>query len=230
MAAEHDEEKLRRDMCRVLELMYNRRFIGGPAGNISARLGEDRFLMTPSAHFKQLLRPEQMIVIDADGGKVAETDGNRGLKPTSEVPMHLAAFLNRPDVGGVVHGHPNHCVALSAAGVEIRTQVLTEAMLFLGKIGHIPYATPTTPELGDRVAEHITRYDTLVLPYHGVIAVGADIWDACARLELIEQAAEINYLVRTCGGEVPLGEERIRGMLELRKQYGMDKPSDAELL
>jgi len=225
-----NEQQLRQDMCKVLDMMYRRKFIGGPAGNISVRLGEDRFMMSPSTHFKHLLKPEQMIIINSAGEKIEETAANRGLGPTSEVPMHLAAFLNRPDVGGVVHGHPNNCVALSAAGKEVRSQVLTEAMLFLGKIRHIPFATPTTQELGDKVAEHIVDYDSLVLPYHGTLTVGKTIWDAYALLELLEQAAEINCLVQSCGGEIPIGKDRIESMIELRKKYDMHKPSDLELL
>ena len=230
MTQQPDEQKLREDMCKVLDMMYRRKFIGGPAGNISVRLDEDRFMMSPSTHFKHLLKPEQMIIIDSTGKKIEETEANRGFGPTSEVPMHLAAFLSRPDVGGVVHGHPNNCVALSAAGKEIRSQVLTEAMLFLGKIKQIPFATPTTQELGDTVAEYIVDYDSLVLPYHGTLTVGRTIWDAYALMELLEQVAEINCLVHSCGGEVPIGNERIVLMIELRKKYGMQKPSDSEML
>ncbi|MCP4378885.1 MAG: class II aldolase/adducin family protein [bacterium] len=226
-----DELKLREDICQIAKMMYAREFIGGPAGNISARLDEDRFLLTPSTPFKQLLTPEQLIIIDSSGKKVGpHTDANRDLNPTSEVPMHLAAYHTRSDVGAVLHGHLSYCVALTAAGKTIRPQVMTEAMLFLGDIGVASYATPTTQELGDNVARVVVDHDCVILPYHGVIVASTDLWAAAAKMEVLEQAAQINCLVNQMGGEKPLDPEHIAGMLALRKKMGMDLPSDANLL
>jgi len=225
------ERKLREDICQVAKMMYAREFIGGPAGNISARLDEDRFLLTPSKPFKQLLTPEHLIIIDSTGVKVGpHTDANRDLTPTSEVPMHLAAYNNRPDVGAVLHGHPSYCVAMTAAGKTIRPHVLTEGMLFLGDIGVADYATPTTQELGDNVGKVVVDHDCVILPYHGVIVAGADLWTALAKLEVLEQTAQINCLVNQMGGEKPMPRENIEGMLALREKMGMNLPSDANLL
>jgi L-fuculose-phosphate aldolase len=225
------ERKLREDICRIAKMMYAREFIGGPAGNISARLDEDRFLLTPSVPFKQLLSPEQLIIIDSEGRKVGpHTDANRDLTPTSEVPMHLAAYNTRAEVGGVLHGHLSYCVALTAAGKTIRPQVLTEAMLFLGDIGVADYATPTTQQLGDNVAKVVVDHDCVILPYHGVIVAGRDVWAAAAKMEVLEQAAQINCLVNQIGGEKPLAREHIAGMLALREKMGMNLPSDTNLL
>jgi len=225
------ERKLREDICQVAKMMYAREFIGGPAGNISARLDEDRFLLTPSLPFKQLLTPEQLIIIDSTGAKVGpHTEANLDLGPTSEVPMHLAAYKMRPDVGGVLHGHLSYCVAMTAAGKTIRPHVLTEGMLFLGDIGVAKYATPTTQELGDNVAEIVVDHDCVVLPYHGVIVASTDIWAALAKMEVLEQTAQINCLVNQMGGEKPMPRENIAGMLELRKKMGMNLPSDENLL
>ena len=225
------ELKLRRDICQVAKMMYAREFIGGPAGNISARLDEDRFLLTPSIPFKQLLEPEQLIIIDSTGEKVGpHTDVNRDLTPTSEVPMHLAAYKTRPDVGAVLHGHLSYCVAMTAAGKTIRPHVLTEGMLFLGDIGVADYATPTTQALGDNVAKVVVDHDCVILPYHGVIVASTDLWAAAAKMEVLEQTAQINCLVNQMGGEKPMPREHIAGMLALREKMGMNLPSDANLL
>ncbi len=231
MSDASDERKSREDMCCIAAMMYAKRFLCGPAGNISARIGPERILMTPSVFFKQRLTPEQLIVVDMEGAKVEPiTDANRDLKPTSELPMHLAAYRERPDVGGVVHGHLSYCVALTVAGKEIRSQVLTEAMLFLGKIGVAEYATPTTGELGDAVARVVRGHDSVVLPYRGVIVAGRDMGDANAKREVLEQAAEINCLVNQMGGEIPLAKQHVEAMMKLREEMGMQMPGDSELL
>jgi L-fuculose-phosphate aldolase len=229
--ASTDLQKLREDICTIAGMMYAKELLCGPAGNISARIDDERILMTPSAYFKQRLAPEQLIVVNMQGKKVEPiTDASRDLGPTSEVPMHLAIYRERPDVRGVVHGHPSHCVALTVAGKEIRSQVLTEAMLFLGKVGIADYATPTTAELGDAVGRVVRKTDAVVLPYHGVIVAGKDVWDACAKIEVLEQAAQINCLVNQMGGEIPLAAENVRRMMELREKMGMSLPGDAELV
>ncbi|MCF7849453.1 MAG: class II aldolase/adducin family protein [Kiritimatiellales bacterium] len=226
-----NEQQLREDMCEIARMMAAKGFICGPAGNISARLGDDRYLLTPTMFFKQKLKPEQLIIINGQGEKVGpETDATREMKPTSEVPMHLGIYKTRPDIGGVVHAHPVNCVALTAAGKPFRPQVLTEGMLFLGAIGVAEYATPTTQELGDRVAETVVDHDCVVLPYHGVIVGGSDMWDALAKLEVLDQVAEICGKVNAMGGEVPLDRKHVAGMLELRKKYGMNRDSDCDLL
>ena len=225
------EYQLRKDMCEIAGMMYAKGFIGGPAGNISARLDEERFLMTPSIFFKHRLQPEQLIVVDGEGKKVGpETEATKGLNPTSEVPMHTTIYRKRPDVNGIVHAHPSCCVALTAAGKDIRPHVMTESMLFLGDIAVAEYATPTTVELGENVGKVVTDSDCVILPYHGAIVAGRDMWDACAKLEVLEQAAEICCLVNQMGGEKPLANEYVADMLRLRDKMGMSMPGDKNLL
>ena len=121
-------------------------------------------------------------------------------------------------------------VAMTAVGKTIRPHVLTEGMLFLGDIGVADYATPTTQELGDNVGKVVVDHDCVILPYHGVIVAGTDLWTALAKLEVLEQTAQINCLVNQMGGEKPMPRRNIEGMLALREKMGMNLPSDANLL
>jgi|TARA_R110001606_G_scaffold239361_1_gene387398 L-fuculose-phosphate aldolase len=222
-----NEKKLREDMCEIARMMYDKKLICGPAGNISARLDNGLFLITPSIFFKQKLTPDQLIIINEMGEKVgSETPVNRDLKPTSETVMHLQSYRLRPDVMGIVHAHPSHCVALTAAGKKVRSQVLTEAMLFLGEIGVAEYAMPTSEQLGENVAVVIKKHDCVVLPYHGVIVAGRDMWDAYAKLEVMEQAAEICCLVESMGGEKPLATKHVEDIMTLRSAWGLSVPDE----
>ena len=93
------EQALREEIVRVGRLMYERGLVVGADGNISARLDEVHVLCTPSGLCKGLMAPEQLIVIDMEGRKVGPgTSANRDLQPTSEVPMHLEVFRQRPDI------------------------------------------------------------------------------------------------------------------------------------
>jgi len=225
------EKRLREAICQVARMMYDREMLGGPAGNISARLDEETILLTPSKPFKQMLQPDEIIRINMQGQKVGpHTFANRDMRPTSEVPMHMAVYRSRPDVGGCVHGHPRHCIALTAAGRTIRPHVMTESVLFLGNIGTADYATPTTQELGDNVEQVVAQCDCVLLPYHGAIVAGRDVFDACSKLEVLELCAQINTTIASFGEEKPLANEHIEDILRLRQEMGMARESDSQLL
>ena len=80
------------------------------------------------------------------------------------------------------------------------------------------------------IAKVVVDHDCVILPYHGVIVAGRDVWAAAAKMEVLEQAAQINCLVNQMGGEKPLANEHIAGILALREKMGMNLPSDANLL
>ena len=225
------EEQIRKDICRVCQMMYDRQLIGGPAGNVSVRFSEELFLMTPSISFKQFLTPDQVIFVNGQGEKVGpHTAANRELKPTSETSLHLEVYRQRPDVNSVVHAHPSHCVALTTAGIPLRPQVLNEGMLFVGATPTARYGTPTTDELSESISDLVTEHDAVLLAYHGAITLGADIWKAYSRMEVLEQTAYIQILVHSLGGEVPLPKESLEKLIALRNKMGMGLSSDPELL
>lgn len=232
VSTQSQEQQLREDICRICELMYTRGIIVGPSGNVSARMSDGRILLTPGGLMKNRMAPDQLIVIDMNGELAGpQTEASRGLKPSSELPLHLEVYRNRPDVGGVVHAHPSSCVALSNMGISVDTRVLTEGMLFLGVVATARYGTPTTTELSDSVVDLIPSHDAVILPYHGSITVGEDVWKAYSRMEVLEQVASIQCTMASMSGErKPLGRENIEKMIELRKVFKHELPSDSHLL
>ena len=103
---ETNERQLRAEIVRIGQLMHARGLLCGFEGNLSVRLDDERLLMTASGLHKGLMREEQLLVVDLDGRIVVQSEGTHGLRPTSELPMHLEAYRQRPDVRAVVHAHP----------------------------------------------------------------------------------------------------------------------------
>jgi L-fuculose-phosphate aldolase len=88
----------------------------GSGGNLSGRLPDgEGFLITPSGYSLAELTPEQLSVVGLDGS-IAEGQ----LKPSSEWPMHAAAYNARPDAEYVFHLHPPLSTTLHAIGQPIR--------------------------------------------------------------------------------------------------------------
>lgn len=216
------EHALRAEMVQIARLMYQQGYISGGEGNLSLRLGPDRILITPSGLPKGLLEPAHLLVVNARGERVdLPNPANMQLKPTSELPMHLEALAQRPDVNAVIHAHPPHAVALSIADVPIADDLVPEVVVFLDRIPVTPYATPSSAENADAIRRVIRDYDALVLQRHGSLTVGSDLRQAFMRLETVESAARIAWLVALLGVERPLSAAQLDKLLQQRVALGL---------
>jgi len=223
------EQALREEIVRVGRLMYERGLVVGADGNISARLDEVHVLCTPSGLCKGLMAPEQLIVIDMEGRKVGPgTSANRDLQPTSEVPMHLEVFRQRPDIDGVVHAHPPITVALSIAGVSLADCMLPEVIVNLGLVPTTEYATPASEENVRAIRDLIVKHDGIILQRHGTLTVGRTPWEAYMRLESLEQVARITLILQQLGRGEPLPPEHVEKLLEQRQKMGLAHPGEEE--
>jgi L-fuculose-phosphate aldolase len=223
------EQALREEIVRVGRLMYERGLVVGIDGNISARLDQDHVLCTPSGLCKGMMTPEQLIVIDMQGQKVGPgTSANQDLQPTSEVPMHLEAYGQRPDIGGVVHAHPPITVALSIAGVSLADCMLPEVIVNLGLVPTTEYATPASQENVRAIRDLIANHDGMILQRHGTLTVGHTPWEAYLRLESLEQVARITLILQQLGRGEPLPPEYVEKLLEQRRMMGLAHPGEEE--
>jgi L-fuculose-phosphate aldolase len=224
-----DEASLRGLICHIGRLMHQARYIDGASGNVSARLDSQHILATPSGLAKGFLQPDQLIVLDLEGNKVgAATDSNRNLRPTSEILMHLECYRQRADVHGVVHAHPATAVALTIAGVSLRTCVIPEAIVTLGLVPTAVYSTPSSAENRDAIRALVPYHDAIMLAYHGSLTVGTDVWQAYMRLETLEHTAIILHRAAQLGPITPLSPEQVIKLLEMRRQLGYWRPGDEE--
>lgn len=209
--------------------MHQFQYIDSVSGNISARLDNDRILTTPSGLAKGFMEPEQLVIVNLAGEKQPpHTDANLHLKPTSELPMHLEVYKQRPDVNGVVHAHPPVAVALTLAGISLQRCIIPEAIIVLGLVPTTPYATPSGQENRDAIAHLIQQHDAILLSHHGSLTVAADLWGAYLRLESLEHVAKIIAQAEQLGGVAELPPHQVRKLLETRRAQGLWRDGDEE--
>jgi L-fuculose-phosphate aldolase len=208
-----DEELgLRAAMVRVARLASEQGLLCSSDGNLSARLGEARFLVTPSGCYKAAMEPGDLIVVDG-GGKVLK--GKPGARPSTEVLMHLEAYRQRPAVNAVLHAHPPYATALTLVEVPYPVDILPEVLIALGDVPTAPYATPGTPELAASIRELIRTHDSVLLSHHGSLNVGRTLDDTLIALERLEHAARTYCIARTLGPIVPLDAAELGRLREL---------------
>ncbi|PYP35098.1 MAG: class II aldolase family protein [Gemmatimonadetes bacterium] len=191
-------------MAQCCRQLAARGLIAGQDGNLSVRLERDRALVTPSGAIKGLVQPGDMVEVDLQGRK-RRGRGN----PTSELDLHLRILNRRPDVGAVVHAHPPVATAFGVAGEGLRILVLPELTQLCGEVPLVPYGTPGTPELADRLEPHLAGHDAWLLANHGAVTVGPTLDVAWIRMESLEHAARIIFAARALGRVNELSPEAV---------------------
>ena len=224
------ECELRELLCQVGRLMYRQGYVDGAAGNISVRLADDRFLMSPSGLATGFLKAEQLIVVNSAGERVGQpTEANANLRPTSESAMHLECYRQRDDVNAVVHAHPPTAVALTLVGFDFRQCIIPEMVVLLGMVPTAPYSTPSSQENSDAITNLIREHDAIMLSNHGSLTVAKSLWDAYLMLESLEHGATILHRALQLSGDLnPIPTEQIAKLVAYREQFGLLRPGDRE--
>ncbi len=219
-----EETRLRSALCRVGALAYERGFLAGADGNLSARLADGSLLVTPTGAMKGFLQPHHIAHVDADGGPLDD-----GPRASSEIGIHLVSYRERPDMRAVVHAHPPHAVALSIAGVDQMLPVIPEIVVTIGGVPTTPYATPGTDELPESIRAVVRCSDTLIMKNHGAVTLGSNLMDAYKKLDMVEHTARILYLAHTVrGGLEPLPADAVEKLLATRASLGIETTNTLE--
>jgi L-fuculose-phosphate aldolase len=178
-------------------------------GNLSARLGPDRFLITATGVPKGELTPEDLVVVDAQG----RPEG--GSRPSLEVGLHLAVYRLRPDVQAVVHAHPPTALGFALAGRDLTRPLVPEVVVHLGSVPLAPYAMPGSPELEASIASLVPDHQGILLANHGAITLGTSVRQALHRMETLEHLARITLVADVLGGPRPLSAPQVEALLAL---------------
>ena len=214
------EEQIRADIVEAGRRLYARAYVAANDGNISARLDDKRLITTPKSVSKGFMTPDMMVIVDYDGKKIA---GER--EASTELPMHLEIYRNRPDANAVVHAHPPLATGFAVAGIPLTRAVLAEVIITLGSIPIAAYGTPSTAELPDAVRKYIKAHDGMLLANHGAVTCGPDVMGAYYKMETIEHFAKISLVARMLGGENLISRDEVERLQGLRGFYGIPAPA-----
>lgn len=183
-----DENALREEICTVGRLLYGRGYTVGSAGNISARL-DDGWLITPTDACLGRMQPEAIAKVNLAGEWVS------GDKPSKTLALHRQVYDRNPSVGGVVHTHSTHLVALTLAGVwhvdDILPPITPYQVMKVGHIPLVPYARPGSPKVAERVAELANSVRGVMLERLGPVIWESSVAKACYALEELEETARL---------------------------------------
>ena len=195
-------EELKKQVYEANMLLPAYKLITFTWGNVS---GIDRekglFVIKPSGVEYELLKPEDMVVLDLDG-KVVEGD----YRPSSDTATHLEIYKAFPEVGGVVHTHSSYATSWAQSGRSIPCYGTTHADYFYGDI---PCLRCLNADEIEEAYEENTGHlivnefgarniDPMAMPAvlcknHGVFTWGKDAFEAVHNAVVLEEAAFMNF-------------------------------------
>lgn len=182
------ESALREEICDIGRLLYGRGYTVGSAGNISARL-DDGWLITPTDACLGRLDPAHIAKVNLAGEWVS------GDKPSKTLALHRQVYDRNPGVGGVVHTHSTHLVALTLAGVWqpdcILPPITPYQVMKVGPIPLINYERPGSPRVADQVALLANSVRGVMLERLGPVIWESSVAKAAYALEELEETARL---------------------------------------
>ena len=198
-----NEPQARESICRVGRSLFDRGYVHATAGNVSVRLDDGGYVMTPTDACLGFLDSARLARLDAEGRPMS------GDRPSKTLSLHLSIYSAArrfdPDTACVIHTHSRHCVALSlASAADELLPAITP--YFVMKVGHVPlvaYHRPGDPVVAHAVAAAIERYGSAGAPLRAVMLsrLGPNVWHdtpdaAMAVLEELEETARLVCMAR----------------------------------
>ncbi len=200
-----DETRLRDEICRIGRSLFDRGLTAGSSGNISARLPDGGWLMTPTNASLGALDPARLALFDAAGRFVS------GDVPTKEAFLHFSMYGERAEAGAVVHLHSSHSTAVSLLADVDPDDVLPALTAYyvmrVGRLPLVPYFAPGDPDLAHAVRALAGRHHAVLLANHGPVVAGRSLADAQYATEELEETAKL-FLMLAGRAIRPLTDEQ----------------------
>jgi 3-dehydro-4-phosphotetronate decarboxylase len=212
--------ELRDEICRVGKSLFDRGYVHATAGNISVKLDDASFLITPTDACLGFLDPARLAHVGADG---VQRSGDAASKTLA---LHRRIYDSAPDTRCVIHTHSTHLVALTLQGVWSEGDIVPPITpYYVMKVGHVPliaYHRPGDPAVAELVAERIAQSALQGTPIRAVMLdrLGPNVWHTspAAAMAVLEELEETARLWLTCAPRpTPLTGAQID---DLRRVFG----------
>ncbi|MDD7355048.1 MAG: class II aldolase/adducin family protein [Oscillospiraceae bacterium] len=162
-------------------------------GNVSCRVDDNSFVITPSGRSYETLTPDEIVLVKIDD---LSYDGD--VKPSSEKGIHAQAYKLRPEINFVIHTHQMNASAISFLGSDINCVPAESRDIIGSDIPVASYGLPGTGKLKKGVTEALERSNSkaAIMAHHGAVCLGVDYEDAFKVASELEKVCE-GYLKNT---------------------------------
>jgi ribulose-5-phosphate 4-epimerase/fuculose-1-phosphate aldolase len=189
-----EDSRIRDEICKVGASLFDRGLTAGSSGNISVRLEDGGWLMTPTNISLGALDPARLSRLDAAGRLMS------GDTPTKEAFLHLSMYGERKDAAAVVHLHSSHATAVSILRDVDPNDVLPALTAYyvmrVGRLPLVPYFAPGDPDLAHAVRALASTHHAVLLANHGPVVAGTSLANAQYATEELEETAKLFLMLQ----------------------------------
>lgn len=211
-------EKEREQVIEYSLKLLSEGLTNGTAGNVSIFNREKGLVaISPTGVSYSELTPEMISIVDLDG-KLIE-----GLKPSSELEMHMILYRNREDVNAVIHTHPVYTTVLACLRQDLPAIDYMIAVTGATKVKCAEYASYGTKELAENAYKAMGSSLAVILANHGLTTAGKDIANALNITVQVEYISNLYIKAKNIGEPIVLPDNEMNSMLERFKTYGQIK-------
>src|SRR5487761_257647 len=208
---------LKEEILRVGRKLWERQYVDGNGGNISARISPHYVVCTPTLCSKGDLCREDLSLVDLDNYQIC---GDR--PQTSEILLHLEIYKAVPAAKAVIHCHPPYATAHAVAGVIPQGNLVPEQEVFVGPVALAPYETPGTQAFAETILPYVKKHNTILLANHGIVCWADTVAHAEWYAEVIDTYCKTIMLatqLKTPLKEIP--PEKIADLLSIKRKLGL---------
>lgn len=152
-------------------------------GNVSCRIDENCFAITPSGRDYLSLTPEEIVVV-----YIEDLSYEGDIKPSSEKGIHAACYKLRPDCNFVIHTHQLAASLYGIPGLDCVVSTAPGRTVLRDTVPLASYGLPGTGKLRKGVIEAIERSNSkaVLMHHHGALCMGSDLEDAFVVAQTLE--------------------------------------------
>ena len=172
---------------RVGRDLYATGLVSSHGGNMSVRRGEGVLITTHGSRLGHLSQAD-LVEMTPDSAPAAE--------PSVDLALHGAIYAAVPQALAVVHAHPRHAITLSLVSNEIRPRD-AEGRHYLTLVPVVAGDGDVAADLAAALRQH----QIAVVAGHGSYALGEDLWQALQCTSVLEESAQVLWLLRVFTGE-----------------------------
>jgi ribulose-5-phosphate 4-epimerase/fuculose-1-phosphate aldolase len=188
------DTRTRDEMVRFSRSLFERGLTPGSSGNISVRLADGGWLVTPTNASLGFLDPATISRLD-DAGRHLSGD-----LPTKELPLHAALYETRGSARAIVHLHSTHAVAVSmleGACIHDALPAMTPySVMRVGPTALLPYFRPGDPAVADAIRGLAGKHAAVLLANHGPVVAARTLQDAVFAAEELEETAKLSLILQ----------------------------------
>jgi len=192
-------EKERRELIECAREMEQHGLVTLSGGNVSRRMGDGNFLVTPSAMSYDTIDPEDIVLVDSEGKAV---EGFR--RPTSDLTAILYIFKHMPEMNVVLHTHQPKAVAVSLVADKLPVISITMLDELNAEVAVAPFTISSDVGMGVSTVEYAGKSLAVILKHHGIMAYGKSIDQALNAAVYLEETCKVYLAALAAGRDIPV--------------------------